>query len=137
MMRNKKAWLRIVEAFIAILIITSVLLVVVQNFPKEDKSEEIHKMQRLILEQISLNDSLRKEILDYDEIDNPDKEDTEAFINEIKPAYWNFEVRICEIEGICSTSEYIEKEVYADEIFISSTLQQYNPKKLKLFVWTE
>ena len=31
--------------------------------------------------------------------------------------------------------DYVEKEVYADEILISSNLSDFKPKKLKLFVW--
>lgn len=131
MMRNKRGWLRILEAFLAVLIIASVLLIMVTRMPGRDRGEEIHEMQRLILRQVALNDGLREEILN-DEIS--EKVKTKDFIKEMAPVYWEFEVEICEIGVVCKI-DYIAKDVYADEILISSTLEEYQPKKLKLFVW--
>lgn len=128
-MRNKKAWLRIVEAFIAVLIVASVLFIMVSREPKKDKTENIHEMQRAVLEQISLNETLRSEILG-NEITN-----TEFFVNKSLPFYYNFTIRICEIEKVCGMPFYLDKEIYADEILIAADLTRYSPKKLKLFVW--
>jgi len=136
MMKNKKAWLRIVEAFLAVLIITSVLLTVIVNQPRESQSEEIHNMQRLILQQIALDDSLRADVL------SGVKTNIEKFVNGMKPALWNSEIEICEIEDACGMTvfpeEAVGKEIYAEEILISSTPEKYDSdsiKKLKLFVW--
>jgi len=135
MMKNKKAWLRIVEAFLAVLIITGVLLTIVVKQPQQNRNSEIHNMQRLILNQISLNDTLRAEIL------NNQKSGTESFISEIKPVYWNYTIEICNVKDVCGMSNYpsseVGKEIYAEEMIISSTLEEYNPKKLKLFIWTK
>ena len=133
MIKNKKAWLRIVEAFVAILIITSILLVSITKFPEKDKSEEVYDTQRLILNQVALNDTLREEVLNSD----GEAIQTENFIRQIAPAHWNLEVKVCEIEQICKMENYIEKNVYVDEVLIASTLYEYpeNPKILKLFVW--
>ena len=135
-MKNKKAWLRIVEAFLAVLIITSVLLTVIVNQPRESQSEEIHNMQRLILQQIALDDSLRADVLIGEETN------IEKFVNGMKPALWNSEIEICEIEDACGMTvfpeEAVGKEIYAEEILISSTPEKYDSdsiKKLKLFVW--
>jgi len=129
--KNKKAWLRIVEAFIAVLIVTSLLLIIVARKPKENKAETIHEMQRVILEQISSNESLREYVL------NENKNELENFIKNIAPPYWNFSIRICEIESICGilSAPPEGKEIYVDEILISSTLHTLEPKKLKFFVW--
>ena len=128
-MKNKKAWLRIVEASIAVLIVASILMIMISKTPRKDRSEEMHKMQRFILEQISLNETLRGEILQNDRIN------TEFFVKNTIPVYYNFTVRICEIEEICGMPFYIEKEIYTDEILISTNLTYYQPKKLKFFVW--
>jgi len=135
-MKNKKAWLRIVEAFLAVLIITSVLLTVIVNQPRESQSEEIHNMQRLILQQIALDDSLRADVL------SGVKTNIEKFVNGMKPALWNSEIEICKIEDACGMKvfpeEAVGKEIYAEEILISSTPEKYDSdsiKKLKLFVW--
>ena len=128
-MRNKKAWLRIIEAFIAILIVASVLLITITNAPKPDRTEEIHKMQRSVLEQVASNDALREEII------KNDATNTLSFINSIVDQKWEVRIEICEISDICKMDDYVEKDVYVDEILISSTLELYAPKKLKLFMW--
>ena len=131
--KNKKAWLRIVEAFLSILILASFLLVVVTKTPIRDTNQEIHDIQRHILRQISLNDSLRESVL----LEN--KLEIKSFINKIKPIYWDFEIEICGVEDVCGMQQYppeaVEKEIYASEVLISSTTEKFEPKKLKLFVW--
>jgi len=129
-MRNKKAWLRIVEAVIAILIVTSALIIVATRTPKQDSAESIQELQRNILEQISSKEELRAEILQNKTTN------TSLFVKGVLPAYYNFTIKICEVnEQICSMPYYIPKDVYANEILISSTLEEFKPKRLKLFVW--
>lgn len=128
-MRNKKAWLRIVEAFMAVLIVASVLIILAVRVPKQDRTESIHNIQRNILEQISLNDTLRGEILQND------KTNTELYIKKNLPVYLNSTIRICGVTEICGMPFYVEKEIYGDEILITANLTSYQPKKLKFFVW--
>jgi len=131
-MKNKKAWLRIVEAVISILIISSVLVIMVlRNSEETDIGREIHDVQRIILKQVSLNNTLREEIL------QGDKTNTEIFINGMVPSSWQFAIKICETGELCDLGLEVDAEIYADQILISSTLQQYAPKKLKFFVWIE
>jgi len=129
-MKNKKAWLRIFEAFVAILLVLGVLIVMVtRSYSNKGGGESIQETQRFILEQISANDELRKDIL----------QENNAHVNEtivsMIPSHWNFETRICNLSAVCGMSNYIEKDVYADEILITGNLTFYNPKKLRLFVW--
>ena len=137
-MNNKKAWLRIAEAFIAILIVASVLIAIVLKVPRESKTENIHEIQRHILTQISLNETLRGEILlDSDTTNNAENKLNES-INSIKPVYLDFEIRICGVDEVCGILNYAgkeNKEIYADEILISANLNNFAPKKLKFFVW--
>jgi len=155
-MKNKRGWLRVAEAFIGIVIITSVLIVVISQHPRGDSEEEIYKMERIILRQISLNDTMRQEVLDYNltyldnllddivkgeiEIKNNEIiEDLSTFIRSINPPYWEYEIKICKIDNsvICALEDYKDTEVYADEILISADLETYSPRKLKLFMWRE
>lgn len=126
---NKKGWLRIVEAFISILIIASVLIIVASRQPKQDETENVHELQRAILKQVSSNETLRGNILQGKE------DNTKKFIEKKLPVYLNFSIRICEINEICGMRTYVAKEIYGDEILIASNLTQYSPKKLKFFVW--
>jgi len=130
-MKNKKAWLRIVEAFIAVLIIASVLIAIaVTKAPKQNQSENVHEMQRFVLKQISLNETARAEVLGL----NKDTTNVNYTIKGLLPVNWEFTTRICEVDEVCGMPFYSEKEVYADEILITSTLKTYSPKKLKLFM---
>jgi len=131
MQGNKKAWLRIVEAFIAIILIASVLIVIYsRTIEKPSKSESIYNLQKTILDEIAVDIELRQNVLDNK------TENIENFVSERIPAGFKFSVRICDLNDICGLQEYKE-EVYSSERIISSTLQEYNPKKLKIFMWEE
>jgi hypothetical protein len=131
MMKNKKGWLRIVEAFIAVLIVASILVIIVVRMPRQSEVD-VHETQRFILTQVSTNETLRAEILDETAVD---KIATKNFINKHIPVYWNFTIEVCEVSNICGMPFYIDKEIYADEILITSNLTKYSPKKLKFFIW--
>lgn len=128
-MKNKKAWLRIVEAVIAVLLVASILILMITKAPRQDTGENMHGIQRFILEQISANETLRAEILQ-----NQNSEVNKSIGRLISPN-WNFTTRICGVNEICGMPFYVEGNIYADEILIASNLTQYSPKKLKLFVW--
>ena|SRR3989338_5328798 len=128
-MKNKKAWLRIFEAFIAILLVLGVLIVMVTRSYNYDEEENVQETQRFILEQVSADDELRKDIL------QEDNARVNQTIATLIPPHWNFETKICNLSVICGMSNYTEKNVYADEILIAANLTRYNPKKLRFFVW--
>ena len=58
MLGKKHAWIRIVEAAVAILLIAGVVLIVLGqgNLKKQDPSEEIYKAETAILRDIQKND---------------------------------------------------------------------------------
>ncbi len=140
MRKNKKAWLRIVEASISVLIIASVLFVMIARAPKAGNEEQIHETQRFVLEQINKNDTLRTRILQYD-FSSPDPtiiSDVSLEVEAILPPNFGFDVQICEVGDVCGMGSYPDrKEVYADEILITSTLTEYKPRKLKLYIWSK
>lgn len=127
---NTKGWIRIIEALFAILIVTGGVLVVLSNrIPEYSSPEEIYEKQMNILNIISKNNSLRDKI-----IDNNDEEVKNA-IQTMIPNNWNFTTNICNINEICNTGTPNDRDVYVSEIIITSTLQKYEPKKLRFFVW--
>lgn len=129
MIKGKKAWLRIVEAFIAVLLIAGFLIFMVSRTKTDDRSEEIYKIQRALLESIERTDNYRTEIV------AGSKTGAEEFIKDNLPASLDFEVVICDIDKVCGMTKHVKTNIYVDEILISSTLEKYQPKKLKLFVW--
>jgi len=131
--KDTKAWLRIVEAFIAVLIVIGVVLVVLsKQSPGANISEEVYEKQRQILNIISKNSGLRGDVLNENDggINNA--------ISDMVPNSWNYAIEICGLNEICNSDETPNnKEVYTTEIVITSTLSNYNPKKLRFFVWAK
>ncbi len=127
---NKKAWIRIAEAFIAIILITGVLLVLYTRTTRiSGKAEEIYRLQESILDEIASDNLLREEIL------NGMDSGVRSFIATRVPSGFSYDVKICEPEKICEMEEYLDKEIFSTERIISSTLEIYGPKKLKIFMW--
>jgi len=131
--RNKKGWLRIIEAFIAILIITGGVLVVLSKKSIDNNSlDRVYEKQKYLLDIIIKDDTSREYIL------QEDTGNLNSIIQNMIPNNWNFTISICEISDICNNPDPPapkDKEVYATEIIVTSTLNEYNPKKLRFFVW--
>jgi hypothetical protein len=128
---NKKAWIRIVEASIASLIVIGVVLIILsrQQTKTKDIYNEIHEKQRYILEIISKNETLRKNVI------MNEKTPIDIEISKMVPSTWDFSTNICRINEICSGEIPYDRDVYATETIITSILTEYSPKKLKFFVW--
>lgn len=130
MIKNKKAWLRIVESVFAILIIFGAVLFIVskQNY-RQDPSDIVYEKQTKIFDIISKNETLRQLVIDEK------KDEIEAEISKFMPASWSFGTCITTITQICSPAIPKDKNVYVKETIIFSTLKDYKPKKLRLFIW--
>ena len=143
-MVNKKGWIRIVEAFVAILLIAGILLILAgEDFTdKEDSSQKIYDIQLAILRDIQVEDSLRNDILAVmeaqvktDDITFPPA--VQSKINSKTPSYLECETHICELEANCIATGLPEESIYVQSVVISATATQYNPKQLKLFCWVK
>jgi len=128
MMKNKKGWIKIVEAFMAIIILASVMLTIYAKQPTRTMNQEVIKIEDSILNEISQNEILRQNVLDGNEAS------INLFVQSKIPANLNFTARICGVDDICGLDVY-RKEVYARERIVSSTLTEYSPKKVRLFAW--
>lgn len=129
-MKNKKAWIRIAEASIAVLIIMTSVIIITSRQPTTDISDEIYEKQSKILDIIVNNDTLRQEIL------NQDLTNTNQQISKLTPNNWDFEIKICDLDRVCPNPQPIyDRNVYTTERIVSSTLTTYNPKKIRFFVW--
>ena len=132
-MVNKKGILRIVEAGIAVLIVLSVLLVVTTSQRGERATEDLSGVLPGLLDEVAKNSTLRNII-----VSQPPGDATAAVISNIEdkisPAF-EYSVRICSPEKVCGLSEYPGTDVFAAERIISSSLQTFDPKKLKIFLW--
>tara|TARA_Y100000310_G_C20690811_1_gene822081 strand:- start:3859 stop:4302 length:444 start_codon:yes stop_codon:yes gene_type:complete len=137
---NKKGWIRILEATIAVLIVTSVLVVVYsnQNRPSDDLGEYFFNLQKQILRDISLKNDLRSYVLDFD---NGGKFNLDNYVKSKVPTSIGFSLEVCDLNktscNLNSTlfKETLDLDVFVEETVISSNLTDYSPKKVRLFFW--
>jgi hypothetical protein len=140
MVKNKRGWMKIVEATLAVLIISGVLIAVYSSQPKQgDFSKEVANFQKQILMDFSSQTNLRLNVLNSD--DPADYLELKNYVANKIPSYLNFSLKICDLTDPpqpCKNDDYvntIDKNVYVDEIIISAEIGQYEPKKVRLFVW--
>jgi hypothetical protein len=126
---DKKAWIRIAESAIAIMLLASVILVLIaQQAKPKDIADTMYRLQHTILDEASKDDSVRAAVL------TGNTSLVESFIKERLPAGFGFNISICAPAEECE-AEVPDKDIYVDDILISSTLQQYQPRKLKFYIW--
>ena len=137
---NKRGWIRIIEAFIAVLLIAGVLLIVIDKgyIGKNDISEKVYQSQLAVLREIELDSALRQEILNVD-LDGGAVVPTNVSnrISNRMPDYLECASKLCRLDKICALDEYIKKDVYAQAVAITATLEDYSPRQLKLFCWVK
>ena len=132
---NKKAWLRIVEAFIAVLIILGVILYIMSiSSPKNDISPAVYEKEKYILDFVSKNEQLRERVL------TTPLDDSSPVINnaikEMISSSWDFETKVCSLDSVCgSVRAPGDREIYSSEIVVTSSNNRYELRKLRLFIW--
>ena len=132
-LKNKKAWIRIVEAFIAIMLIMAAFIVIMNKQKiKGNFEEQISSLENSILVSISRDDYLRGKVLIRNETS------VGNYVSTLVPASLDSKIRICDYEDLCSLGFNIDNEVYSDEVLIVANLTYYpsgNMTKLKIFMW--
>jgi len=128
---NKNAWIKIMEAVFAVLIILGITLTIVSKTNQQSNLNElVYEKQEKILNLIIENQTLRNEILSGDSLA------VNSFIEKTLPPTWNFSTEILNINDAYSSHlSANEKDIYVKEIVISSNLTTYKPKRLMFFVW--
>lgn len=151
MIKNKKGFMKIVEATVAITIILAVIIIFSSNSVNKSKPEDISNLLPPIMEEISRNETLRFKITqNYDTNQNfnsnPNNQDIitelEDFVRKrLRNKALNSTVRICNLTSVCSLERwYISpkvEEIYSSERVISTAANasSFEPRKLKIFLW--
>lgn len=138
--QSKKGWVEIVEVFIAILLLTGVLLVVIRSTTsKEDKvASGIYEKEIAILRDIELNGTLREEILssdvpvEWDEFYSNLPKTRNRLIFLI-PTGLDCQAKLCELNDDCLIENFPKGSVYAKSLIVSANKGIYSPRQLKLF----
>ena len=150
-MRNKRGWMRILEATIAVLIVAGVLVVVYsrQEIRGVDQTDYFYNLQRQILMDVSSRSNLRLAVLKTENVNDDYFDVVNDFIRLRIPEAFNYTIRICELGSdvdFCKVKdskivgEIRDKNVFVEEVIISADLgdgsePKYEPRKLRLFVW--
>lgn len=146
---DKRGWIRIVEAVIALLLILGVLLFVINKgyFRSEGSiSSKVYGDQIAILRGIELNQDLRFEILNAKWPTEENQLSWNGIPQIVKdkiisttPAYLNCTAKLCELDKICilSDAETPTKvgNIYSQAVAIAAEQNIYQPRQLKLFCW--
>ena len=137
--KNNRGWIRILEATIAVLMVTGILITVYSRHIDKNPGPDdyIYSLQKQILMDISYRNDLRNYAL-TENISILDE-----YVNGKIPQTFNYSLKICNFESPPSpckldAEEFIatkDKNIYAEEIIISANFETYDPKKIKLFVW--
>ena len=143
MVKNKKGWTRIVEAFVAILLIVIVLVLVIndQDNGNQTVAQKIYSEELSILKEIQLDSSLRTEILGATDLPinwtdfEGDLPNVKTKIDEKIPSYLYCVASLCLLDDLCTIEEDITSDIYVQQISIKANLNTYSPRKLKLFCW--
>jgi AAA15 family ATPase/GTPase len=134
--KNKKGWIRI--------LVSSTLVIINLRFTEEQNKgfeEYIYNLQRGILEDLSNDNTYRKQILET-ETNQLISQDLITFIEGRTPKGMKTILRICELGEPCKlegaeVAKTRNAEVYVEETIIAANYNEFKPKKVRLFLWTE
>ncbi|MFH1325164.1 MAG: hypothetical protein ABIH49_00140 [archaeon] len=143
---GKKGWIRIVEAFAAILVITGLMLIILGNKSESENNDadEIYSVQQGILRTIQLDSSLRNDIFGIPLSQLPKEGDNvpasvREKITDKTPLTMECTAKICASDAECeiSSSEILpdDKNIYIQKVMIATDLIAYSPRQLRLFCW--
>jgi len=146
--KNKKGWIKVTEAVVAIILIVVVLLVVIERESpiKSSANQEIYNVQKVILREIQITDTLRDEIIgtsgekEWEDL-TTETPQTKNKIQERTPANFDCVAKICSPSDTCILPDGVIPEspsgenIYVEKVMITTNLITYNPRVLKLFCW--
>jgi membrane protein YdbS with pleckstrin-like domain len=138
MVKNKKGWIKVVEAVIAIVALIGILTIIIQAQRLNVQRTTIYEEKSLeILKGVQMNESLRNEVIlentlpiNSTDINFPPL--LNNYLNEVNLQTANCTLMICSVNDSCIVDSS-QKEIYTKDVIITATKDNYNPKKLKIF----
>lgn len=141
-MKNKRGWIKVVEAFTAVLLIGGVIILILnQNngWNNGDISSKIYDDEKAMLRSVELDDALRASILGISDSSLPLSINESSFPQNVKtkieqknPGYLICDAKICKMEQECLITNTGSTEIYSTYIMIFANYQRYNPRKIVL-----
>ena len=136
--KSRRGWVRVVEAFLAILLIgTIIILVIEQNSGGDNISSLVYQDQLAMLRTVQLNDTLRSSVIrataipvSTDDANFP--ADVEAALNNKNPGYLICKAKICSISTECLIENNADTNIYNAQAAVFADFEDYNPRRLVL-----
>ena len=131
---DKKAYIRTMEAILAIIIIFIFIFTILPRQEQQDiEPRETRLLRESILNEIGRNETFRQQVL------NDNNSSINVYVGQAVSLVGNYGF-IANIQdanaGITQPSGLPDdKSVYADSIVISSNLQTLDPKVVTLYIW--
>jgi len=135
--KRKKAWVRVIEAFLALLLIMAVVLIIISSQNDNKKSEissKIYQEELMVLREIEMDQSLKEIVLKYNYGDDF-PESVLLKIDENIKNYLECTGKICRIGDLCEAESLPTKDVYVQSILLAATQDIYSLRQLVLFCW--
>jgi len=137
--KNKKGWIKVVEAFMAIVFLIGVIYMVIGSGKfKEETSGLYEEKEYEVLLKIQTNETLRQEIVSQTDftIDSNDTGFSDMIkdfldLNKIPGA--TCYTKICGSMEDCVIDRNLEGNVFTSEILITNSITTYSPRKVKMF----
>jgi hypothetical protein len=131
---NKRAWLRILEAFLGVMIIMGVILFIYSKQEiKQELPYQINQIQKKVLDAIEFNEAFRLNVLS----NPPDLEKLSVAAQDNIPSIFNFELKVCSLndEVNCKKTPPYIQNIYVKDRIITSNFAIFSAKKVRLFIW--
>jgi len=131
---DKKAYIKTLEAVIAIVAILVFVYAIIPDRSIEDPKTPpvVKNAQNFIIKEISSNELIRDCV-----INNPLCENSDLIKNTISnniPAGFDHAFKICETTN-CLADTPFDRSVYLTDVFITSTLENQQPKIVRIWIW--
>ncbi|MDO8508464.1 MAG: hypothetical protein Q7S27_02145 [Nanoarchaeota archaeon] len=138
---NKKGIWRVLEAVISVLLIIGALFAVISNKEVDSQQSHYFKELRPFLDEIAQDEIMRIKIITDDDASRITEDELIVLLkNRLPSANLEFNASICKItDSDCLSDNYypenVDGEVYVEERLISSTLNEYKPSVVRVYVW--
>lgn len=141
-LQNKNGWVRITEAFFAILLLAGVLIAFVQSNIVDSGFDLAYEKEIEILKVIQFDSNLRSEIvsalslpISWENFESSGLSNTKNKIQELTPVFFNCTAKLCEIADSCLEYENFTQTIYSRAVVIGASSSSFSPRQLKLFCW--
>ena len=138
---NKKAYIRTLEAVIAIILVLAFIFMVTPKTQKisEEVPIDVREAQKFILQEVLNNESLRNCVIILEPPQNCKQDifsckNLDSFIQEHIPKGYDYNCEVCSSSASCINLNLpIDRSVYADSILITEDIDKI--KIVRLYIW--